>query len=405
MKLIIAVFLLLSITTYGQQKVNPTFAKADRAGAVMVLNDTIICLKSPEGFGNTMEFSAPKTSKKSFEKEHNTLWYKIVPKKSCEFSFTLFPDKIEDDYDFILLECDSLCPNNSKLKTIRSNISRNDKNKGSQTGMKENSEAHWVGEGVGSSFSKSAKLKAGRVYFLVVDNVYKEGGGHRIILHYSNCEETQIISQKPKIVLKIENKETHKLIDARVLIIKKNYPESDDTIVNQKGQIIISALEENFFYDLFITADSCLAYKDEFKVYPEDSILNKSIALQKIEPGKKVIVDNIYFRGGTADFLRKSYPALKNLLFIMKENPKLEIEIQGHVNVPRNSTKKHKENYYQTLSEARALAVLDYLIKRGVASNRLKYKGFGYSAMLFPYAQSEKEMQQNRRVEILIKKM
>ena len=404
-KLIIVIFLFAGLLSQEQQKVIPTTLMADRTGAVLVISDTIICMKSPAGFGNKMEFSAPKTSKKSFEKEHNTIWYKIIPAKTCDLSFVLYPDRIEDDYDFILLKCDSLCGKNPKLKTLRSNISRNNKKIGSRTGMLENGISQWVGEGPGNSFSKTARLKAGNTYYLVVDNVYENGGGHQLIFTYSNCTEPPVVKQEPKIVLKIEDKEKHNLLDARVILIKKNYPEADDTIVNKTGQIIISALEDDFFYDLIVTADSCLAYRDEFKVYADDSIISKTVELQKIEPGKKIIVDNIYFRGGTADFLRKSYPALKNLLFIMKENAKLEIEIQGYVNVPLNSTKNHKEIYYQNLSDARALAVYDYLVKRGIDSNRLSYKGFGYSSMLYPYAETEEEMQKNRRVEILIKKM
>ena len=402
---LIILLLVFGIQSMGQQRVIPSRFHADKTGALLITHDTVICTKTPVGYGKLMEFSASKKDKKSFEKEHNTIWYKIVPKKTCEFSFTIYPDKINDDYDFVLLECDSLCTKNSKLKTIRSNISRNDKTMGSQTGLLENSQAHWVGEGPGNPFSKSVKVKAGRVYYLVVDNVYKNGGGHKIIFHYFLCEDIPTQNFQPKLMLKIVDKENHKLIDSKVLLIKNNYPGADDTLVNRTGQIIISALEENYYYDIYVKADSCLAYKEEFKVYPEDSILSKTIELQKIKIGQKVILDDIYFRGGSADFLRKSFPALKNLLFILKENPNLEIEIQGHVNLPHNATKKYKESYYQNLSEARAMAVRDYLVKRGISDNRLNYKGFGYSRMLFPNAKIEREMQQNRRVEILIKKM
>lgn len=404
-KLIILILLFIGIQLHGQQMVNPSSGNSDRSGAIVVSRDTIVCTNSPIGYGDEMEFSSSKENTKSFEKEHNTIWYKIIPKKSCTFSFKLYPNKIEDDYDFMFLECDSICNENSKLKTLRTNISRNNKSIGSKTGMDETGQAQWVGEGPGNSFSKSVKVKAGWVYFLVIDNVYKNGEGHKIIINYSHCKEISIKNDSPKLVLKINDKESHKLVDARVVLIKKNYPEADDTIVNKKGQIIISALDVNYYYDIFVTGDSVLAFKDEFKVYPEDSIISKTINLQRIEPGKKIILDHIYFRGGSAQFLRKSFPAMKNLLFIMKENPNLEIEIQGYVNVPKNTVKKQKEAYYQNLSEARAMAVRDYLIKRGISDNRLTYKGFGYSNMLYPYAKTEEEMQQNRRVEILIKKM
>jgi OOP family OmpA-OmpF porin len=66
-------------------------------------------------------------------------------------------------------------------------------------------------------------------------------------------------------------------------------------------------------------------------------------------------------------------PLIANAVLVLKQNPQLSIEIQGH-------TDSHgKDAYNQKLSERRALAVKNELIRQGVASSRLSTSGFGES--------------------------
>ncbi len=78
------------------------------------------------------------------------------------------------------------------------------------------------------------------------------------------------------------------------------------------------------------------------------------------------------------------------------------IAVQGHVNHPYNAVIKRSPEYLMGLSQSRAKAVYKYLETRGINSSRMKHKGFSNTQMLFPYAASEEEHKQNRRVEILV---
>ena len=82
----------------------------------------------------------------------------------------------------------------------------------------------------------------------------------------------------------------------------------------------------------------------------------------------------------------------------MQLNTNVSIEIEGHVNGPRQKNSSD----YQELSEERALAVKSYLIEKGIDTKRIKSKGYGNTKMLFPDPKSETEMTANRRVEIKI---
>jgi len=76
---------------------------------------------------------------------------------------------------------------------------------------------------------------------------------------------------------------------------------------------------------------------------------------------------------------------------IMKENPEMRVEIQGHT----DST--GPDAYNQGLSERRASSIKEYLLNKGIDSGRLVVKGYGESD---PIASNEtlEGRQKNRRV-------
>ena len=86
---------------------------------------------------------------------------------------------------------------------------------------------------------------------------------------------------------------------------------------------------------------------------------------------------------------------LDKLAIILKEYPDTDIEVQGHTD------SKGTDEYNTTLSLKRASSVATYLRGKGIASSRIKTKGFGETA---PVASNETEdgRAQNRRVNFLI---
>ena len=84
---------------------------------------------------------------------------------------------------------------------------------------------------------------------------------------------------------------------------------------------------------------------------------------------------------------------LDAVVAIMKDNPSLRIEIQGHTD------NKGTAAYNQGLSERRAKAAMDYIVKKGIDKGRLTAKGFGFSN---PAASNDtpEGRAENRRVEL-----
>lgn len=143
--------------------------------------------------------------------------------------------------------------------------------------------------------------------------------------------------------------------------------------------------------------------KNEPADVPKQSI-KEAIADTNVTSGSNIVLRNINFRGGMHEILPGTYPILEELLKAMQDYPNLVIEIQGHICCqPGDVDGLDIETGERNLSEARAQAIHDYLIAKGINKNRVSYKGFGHSKPLFPYPeQSEGEQVANRRVEIKI---
>ena len=121
-----------------------------------------------------------------------------------------------------------------------------------------------------------------------------------------------------------------------------------------------------------------------------------SLQLQQAKPGDTIRLKNIYFYNMTPRILPKSRPVLIELLCALEDNPKLKIEIQGHICC-------QKVYDINELSVMRARAIYNYLVSQKINRKRLSYKGFGTSNPIYPIPEkSAFEQDENRRVEIVV---
>lgn len=100
-------------------------------------------------------------------------------------------------------------------------------------------------------------------------------------------------------------------------------------------------------------------------------VYNLNVELIKVKIGKKVVLNNILFETGKSVLTSGSYKELDRLLIIMKENAQMKIEISGHTDNTGSGPLNSK------LSEARAKAVVDYLVQKGIDRSRMEFKGYG----------------------------
>jgi outer membrane protein OmpA-like peptidoglycan-associated protein len=140
----------------------------------------------------------------------------------------------------------------------------------------------------------------------------------------------------------------------------------------------------------------------EKKEEPKNESLTKLVTDTAVKKGSKIVLKNLNFQGGRHFLLDESMPVLEELLQIMKDNPTLVIEIQGHVCCTTEPDGIDLDNDIPNLSVQRARTVYEYLVDHGIPASRLSYRGFGSTQKIYPFEKDEFERTQNRRVEIKI---
>lgn len=121
------------------------------------------------------------------------------------------------------------------------------------------------------------------------------------------------------------------------------------------------------------------------------------VPLKKLSVGSSITLQDLNFIGNKNILIPSSRPVLYKLSKFMELNYSTCIELSGHIN-SYGEPKDPKAD----LSIARSLIIYEELKNSGIHEERMMAKGYGDSAKLFVKPQNQKEMQDNRRVEIMI---
>lgn len=114
-----------------------------------------------------------------------------------------------------------------------------------------------------------------------------------------------------------------------------------------------------------------------------------------VKPDKLELKQNIAFERDSAKLEDASYPLLDEVVVALQDNRGMKVQVDGH------ASSEGSDAHNQTLSEARAQAVVDYLVSKGVAADRLVSKGFSSSQPIETNTTSAGR-ESNRRVEFVV---
>jgi outer membrane protein OmpA-like peptidoglycan-associated protein len=180
-------------------------------------------------------------------------------------------------------------------------------------------------------------------------------------------------------------------------------------LTDLESKQVISAVQTdetgNYFITLPVGKDYAfnvnrkgyLFYSDNFLMSGRspDSVYEKNIALQPIEVNASSVLKNIFFDVNKYELRPGSQVELERLVQLMIDNPTLKIEISGHT----DNVGKPADNLL--LSNNRAKAVVDFLVKKNIPASRLTVKGYGETK---PVADNKTEegRAMNRRTEMKV---
>jgi len=132
-----------------------------------------------------------------------------------------------------------------------------------------------------------------------------------------------------------------------------------------------------------------------------EEIKKGEIRLKKFHDRLIINIDEkISFDSGKARLKRNIMPSLKKIREILHQYPEYKIIVEGHTDNVPIKTRKFRNNWH--LSSARALAVLDYLLKKkDLNPGRFTVAGHGEYSPVVPNNTKENRAM-NRRVDIVV---
>ncbi len=123
-------------------------------------------------------------------------------------------------------------------------------------------------------------------------------------------------------------------------------------------------------YAFYVDAPDYLFHSKRLEISESKTELN--FALKPIEEGEIVELNNIYFEFDSFELSEKSNNEINKVADLLKQNPKLKIEIGGYTDQVGSKT------YNQELSRKRADAVYKKIIeKSGLNAGRMQVIGYG----------------------------
>ena len=225
----------------------------------------------------------------------------------------------------------------------------------------------------------------------------RENGNGKDIFYFTLDESIQ---PDPVSYLKgkVTDKETGKLLKASYELI--NLSTNKVTVMNttdEDGSFLV-CIPSGYNYGINVSKTGYLFYSENFMLEGKHTVMEplvKKIALSPVKVGEKMLLSNVFYEIDAWELKKESMQELNNLADLLFSNIDVVVEIGGYT----DST--GTDEYNLTLSEKRAISVVNYLISKGVSSDRLKYKGYGNKFPVGDNITSEGR-KLNRRTEVKI---
>jgi outer membrane protein OmpA-like peptidoglycan-associated protein len=155
--------------------------------------------------------------------------------------------------------------------------------------------------------------------------------------------------------------------------------------------------EDNKWSYIYVDNVSVKPVKAKSECSCENDIIKSMVVDPPLELSEydKVKLDAIYFDFDKDELTDEAIKELDDVYSLLRKNKAMYLEIDGHADIIGNG------EYNVNLSQRRAQRVIDYLVKKGIAADRLTIKAYGSTQ---PAADNETEegRAQNRRVEFQV---
>ncbi len=201
------------------------------------------------------------------------------------------------------------------------------------------------------------------------DRAYKSGKDDVVVDHHAYMTERKIDVARANAEQKVAEQELARLNEQRSQVV----------IQSRTGEAAAARAE-------------AASTRDELRRMQQQM---RSLNPRETDRGVLFTVSNVVFETDRAELKPGAMQDLNNLATFLRQHPDRQVMIEGHTDNTGTA------EYNRQLSEERANAVRDYLVRNGVAASQVQTHGYGES---YPVATNATEAgrQRNRRVDIVV---
>ncbi|MBL7828624.1 MAG: OmpA family protein [Saprospiraceae bacterium] len=187
-----------------------------------------------------------------------------------------------------------------------------------------------------------------------------------------------------------------------VVVVTNTRTGQKDTLVTDANGMIEHYLDPNTKYRVDVMQGGRIVGTTEVDTngWKPGQPVMQNLSVAPLAPGTKFDLPNIYYNYNDATLRPDGRKDLDMVVAIMKQQPSLSVEIASHTDSRGSHT------YNEDLSQRRANGVVEYLVMKGIARNRLMPHGYGESEPRNTCSDgitcTEKEHARNRRTEIRV---
>jgi outer membrane protein OmpA-like peptidoglycan-associated protein len=195
----------------------------------------------------------------------------------------------------------------------------------------------------------------------------------------------------PGVEVTLTDSISHKTIGSRLTDDAGHYR---FTVINRKP------LKLHFDKDEYFSKSAIITTNDLSQV---DTLFSNEICMNHFVIGKPIVIPNIEYDFNKATLRPESESVLDSLAQILKDNPKLIVQMRSYTDSIGSF------DYNRKLSQRRAQSCVDYLLSQGIPSYRMSAKGYGETDPIAPNSLPDGKdnpagRQKNRRTAFVVLK-
>lgn len=352
---------------------------------------------APYGGGRMQEVVADKAHPNLFEREHNSVWYKVRIPYNGYLEIYIAQENVWDDYDFLVYKNTGAYFSNhvllNKVAPVAVNLGAVDSNalaaasqqqaraprpkQNAETnelptsnsplptiGMTSDATAKMLTKKQCGGFIKSIPVRMGEEYYIVLDNSSERGQGHTITASvYADAYEPLVL---------FYDRKAKRYVDVDLMILERGGEQGERPIVQEstfRGRKV--KFVPGFNYTLYAKREG---YFSIFREFSANALMHRDTVMlyhmERTERGTSFPIKDIYFEDGEATLIDGYDTVLQDYVAMFLNHPEVTFLVKGYVQSYGVDAEAD-----MLLSLDRAKTVKDYFVKNGIAPDRITTAG------------------------------